>query len=572
MLSSLYEQGLRLVQGQVGYEPVKSNQAEGDEAGRRGKFNNPRPKSDSEELSALMPATTASSPRSHYRKTRASSLNSPEEATVVDEPEEPQSGSTASLSSIGSGDVPNQPIVILGPGIPTSASSAILSVGGFEPPVANVTMKQHASDFNLQTHLNDLQQRTALHVQTRFPMLSAPFWACFAYSLVSTSMVLVNKLLLSTYKFRFPMVLLFHQNMMTVNSLYVAKELGVTTYEPLERGKVLKWLPMDIFFVLMLLTGFYSVQLLSVPMITIFKNTNNIFIAFGDALVFKNIPSQGVVWTMILMLLAAVMAGLNDLEYTYDGYIWTLANCLASTMFVLYAQTAIAKTNLSTFGKVYYNNVLALPLVLVADVFVFGDFQKLFTASREELLTFFTLDFITLWFVSGVLGFLQSLSSLRAQHLTSPTTYSMVGSLNKIPLTFLGVWIFHSPMNAKSVLYVSLSIVAGGLYSYTKAKEDISARAAAQQAALKNAQLNQAPTGTVGRGDEAGGGAHLRPHAAQHHLLAQAMLNNQLQQQQLQQQQQQQQQRLQASRGVKSKSTPTPQVDEKEIYAETRGK
>src|SRR5438105_3221777 len=143
----------------------------------------------------------------------------------------------------------------------------------------------------------------------------------------------------------------------------------------------------------MLLTGAYSVQLLSVPMVTIFKNTNNIFVAVGDALLYSNVPSRGVISTLLLMLVAAIMAGLNDLEYSFRGYVWTFANCLASTAFVLYTQSAIAKTNLSTFGKVYYNNVLAMPLVLVADALVFHDFSRLYNADRELILSFLTVNF-----------------------------------------------------------------------------------------------------------------------------------------------------------------------------------
>jgi len=281
----------------------------------------------------------------------------------------------------------------------------------------------------------------------------------------------VNKLVLSTYAFNYPMVLLLHQNIMTVNALYIAQRLGILNYEPLESSRVFRWLPVDFFFVAMLLTGFYSLQLLSVPMQTIFKMTNNLFIAMGDTLLFGNYPSRGVMYSLSILLLAAVMAGLNDLEYNPTGYAWTFVNCFFSTSFVLYTQIASAKTKLGIWGKVYYNNILGIPLVIVADFFIFNDFKRLATADAEVWQSFATLPFISLWFLSGILGFLQSLTSLRAQQMTTPTTYSMVGSLSKIPLTFLGVMVFHHPMSMKSSLYTSMSISAGVLYSYTKAQE-----------------------------------------------------------------------------------------------------
>lgn len=300
----------------------------------------------------------------------------------------------------------------------------------------------------------------------------AAAWACIWFSVISITMVLTNKLLLTTFKFNYPMVLLFHQSLSTVISLLVARHLNLVTFENLERQRVIKWLPVDFFFVLMLLTSFYSVRLLSIPMVTIFKNTNNIFIAAGDALVFDNYPSSGVVGTLVLMSLAAMLAGMYDLEYNFEGYIWTLANCLTTTLFTLYTQYAIRSTKLSTFGKVYYNNLLSLPMVLVMDAFVFQDFRRLFTQTGEKELEYFTnLTFMGLFLTSGVLGFLQSYASLNAQKLTSATTYSNVGSLKNIPQTVLGVLIFKTPMSREGVLFISLGIVATLLFSYTKARE-----------------------------------------------------------------------------------------------------
>jgi len=107
---------------------------------------------------------------------------------------------------------------------------------------------------------------------THEPILLHPaLWACIAYSLCSTSMVIFNKLLLSTYQFQFPMVLLLYQNCATVLSLWFARRTKlIDGFEPLEREKVLSWIPVNVFFVVMLLTSFKSVHMLSVPMVTIF--------------------------------------------------------------------------------------------------------------------------------------------------------------------------------------------------------------------------------------------------------------------------------------------------------------
>ncbi len=44
---------------------------------------------------------------------------------------------------------------------------------------------------------------------------------------------------------------------------------------------------------------------------------------------------------------------------------------------------------------------------------------------------------------SGVVGILLSFSSLWCVSSTSATTYAIVGTLNKVPVTVLGAVIFH---------------------------------------------------------------------------------------------------------------------------------
>ena len=54
------------------------------------------------------------------------------------------------------------------------------------------------------------------------------------------------------------MVLLFYQNLASVCLLLGARQTGLLTFENIVPSKAKKWLPVNVFFVLMLLTGFFS--------------------------------------------------------------------------------------------------------------------------------------------------------------------------------------------------------------------------------------------------------------------------------------------------------------------------
>jgi GDP-mannose transporter len=54
---------------------------------------------------------------------------------------------------------------------------------------------------------------------------------------------------------------------------------------------------------------------------------------------------------------------------------------------------------------------------------------------------------------------------------TTATTFSLVGSLNKIPIAVLGMLLFNAPMNMNNILSVSVGLLAGVIFVRAKALE-----------------------------------------------------------------------------------------------------
>jgi len=300
---------------------------------------------------------------------------------------------------------------------------------------------------------------------------STALWSCVAYSLFSIGMTLVNKVILTTYKFEYHMVLLLYQNGACVVLLLIARWLGLAKFEQVETDKLISWIPLNILFIMMLLTGFYSLNLLTVPMATIFKNSTNVLITMGDFFFYRRAVSRGIVMSLLLMLTGAILAGSSDLEFNLTGYLWAILNCFVTAAYVLYMPRAIADSKLNAFGRVYYNNLLSLPLVTLVDLLVYQDIQKVLfntdnTGGFKE-----NIGFVIVVLFSGCIGFFLSLSSFQCVHATSPTTYSMVGSVNKVPLAIFGVIIFKSQISLQSASFMMLSLLAGVMYAYTKATE-----------------------------------------------------------------------------------------------------
>ena len=288
-----------------------------------------------------------------------------------------------------------------------------------------------------------------------------------AYSAMSISMVLANKLILSTYQFEYPNVLLLLQCMTSLMCVYSLKQLGLVEIDHVETTKLVQWFPVNMFFLVMLLSGFYSLKLLSVPMLLVFKNSNNVFVTCGDWLFFSQPVSRYVVLSLVLLIVATLLSAKEDLEFSLNGYMWTFLNMFASTGYVLYLRYAMNRTRLSQIGMVVHNNFLSVPLVIIGDLLTKDDIRTCFYA-KEGLHFFSDPWFIMLFLFNGVVGSLLNLASFFCVQSTSPTTFSMVGALNKVPLAIIGVYLFGARLTAMGALYVALSLCSGGLYGLAK--------------------------------------------------------------------------------------------------------
>jgi len=79
-----------------------------------------------------------------------------------------------------------------------------------------------------------------------------------------------------------------------------------------------------------------------------------------------------------------------------------------------------------------------------------------------------TWPFIIANLAAGLLGFYLNFSSLWCVSATSATTYAIVGSLNKVPITVLGFMLFDVQMTREGVYFVTLATIGGFMYAYSK--------------------------------------------------------------------------------------------------------
>ncbi|XP_074302278.1 GDP-mannose transporter GONST1-like isoform X1 [Silene latifolia] len=293
-----------------------------------------------------------------------------------------------------------------------------------------------------------------------------------AYCISSCSMILINKCVLSSYDFNAGISLMLYQNLVSVLIVSTFSVLGVISMEPLRWRLIKVWFPVNVLFVGMLITSMFSLKYINVAMITVLKNFTNVITAVGEMYLFQKHHDNRVWAALFLMIISAISGGITDLSFNATGYTWQVINCFLTASYSLTlrrvmdtAKKVTRSGNLNKFSMVLLNNTLSLPLGVVL-IYLFDEVDYLYETPLLKLPSFWLV--ITL---SGFLGLAISFTSMWFLHQTGATTYSLVGSLNKIPLSITGIVLFHVPTSLQNSTSILFGLLAGVFFARAKLKE-----------------------------------------------------------------------------------------------------
>ena len=301
------------------------------------------------------------------------------------------------------------------------------------------------------------------------PVRTTAILSSVAYCCASVFMVLANKTLVTTFKFRHFLLLVCMQNALSLVSMLTLKLLGVVKLDcSVQPQTAISWSPVNVFFLLMLFTGSASLHGLPLSVVTIFKNTTNIIIAGGDYMFFSTTTNALGMFSFVLTLVSTIYTASDDFSSgeRAEGYAYMVLNCISTASYVLYLRYALKSTQLSKLKATYYNNLLSLPLIFII-LIANGDLSH--QLGHEAFQNF---KFLLTLLGTGLGGMFLSLSSMWCIRETSATTYCVVGAANKVVLVGLGMLLFAKGemhmMTGRKLMFIAVGIASGMLYGYSK--------------------------------------------------------------------------------------------------------
>lgn len=299
-----------------------------------------------------------------------------------------------------------------------------------------------------------------------------PVVAIVCYCMSSIIMTLGNKYVLSGAHFNMNCVVLAVQSLSCLSVISILKYMGVANFRGFDKTDAKKWFPVSFLLVLMIYTASKAIQYLSVPVFTIFKNVTIILIAYGEVIWFQGTITPLILFSFGLIILSSVVAAWSDISSAAVvssvnaewllGYSWMLSNCLSNAAFVLFLRKRIKVMAFKDLDTMFYNNLLSIPILVVWSL-IFEDWSKAnlevnFPEEQRGAL-------IMLMVATGLLSLGISYCSGWCVRVTSSTTYSMIGALNKLPIAVCGLLFFDTPVTFKSVLAIILGFAAGLVYA-----------------------------------------------------------------------------------------------------------
>jgi GDP-mannose transporter len=282
-----------------------------------------------------------------------------------------------------------------------------------------------------------------------------------AYSICSSSLLLLNKVAV-TYLPSTAFVLLCQ----FVSSILVVKlsgSFGMLQVDALSWEKVKAFWGVSFLFATCLYTNVMALKSANVETLIVFRALSPIAVSVCDFF-FMNmeLPNLRSWIALITIVIGAAAYVFFDGDFKLDSYVWVLAYFVSIVAEMVYVKHVITKVEMTTWGRVYYNNLLSIVPVL-AFGFIFNDYQNLL----DHTWTAESIIFLSLSCVVGV-GISYAGFYLRA--MITATSFTVIGVVNKLATTVVNALIWEKHANMYGLIALLFCILGGTFYQQSDKK------------------------------------------------------------------------------------------------------
>lgn len=291
-------------------------------------------------------------------------------------------------------------------------------------------------------------------------------WTAFSYMLLnftaSTCLVVVNKILMDKFHFRFATTLTCFHLFSTWLLLVLTAKLGVFEIKALPLEQVWKLAVGTMGFIC--LTNL-SLQHNSVGFYQVMKVMTTPTVVIIEALLYQKYLETQLKISLLPVCLGVIVTTVTDFRLNMVGAAYATAGVIVTSFYQIWSGTLQKSLECNALQLQYYVAPLAavfvLPFIPIFDNYSFSDLDSIWFFE-------FTPSSLSLIALTGFIGFLVNISIFLVIGRSSPVSYNVLGHGKTIFVLLSDFLIFGRPVTVQSSAGILLTMI--GVFWYTQKK------------------------------------------------------------------------------------------------------
>ncbi|KAM0681640.1 GDP-mannose transporter into the lumen of the Golgi [Glugoides intestinalis] len=276
------------------------------------------------------------------------------------------------------------------------------------------------------------------------------------YLTASTAVSGLNKFIITSLNFQMHYFLIILQSTLIV---FIVLAQSLVMKVSLRYSTINRWWITSILLATMMFTGMKAIFYIPLSLFTLYKNFSIVLTALLE-MYFFNLGITMIGWVSFFMMITSSFYANTVDAIDHTGHYWMIANVFSTSAYVLYLKKLMVLDMSTRTESVFFTNLLSIPILSVLSL-KFDQFEV-----PDANITILATCII----LSSIAAYFTSFSTAWSMKILSSTSYSMLGSMNKLIISASGFLIFQEKIEKVKLISIMVGIFSGMIYSLDSIK------------------------------------------------------------------------------------------------------